>query len=83
MQDAKNIRVHINSRVISCSFTITLDSYLAYEIEEAIDDFIISHKNKKNRDNLLMQKVNSGYEINVNAFMAICQIIFRTLKNYS
>ncbi len=83
MQDAKNIRFHINSRVISCSFTITLDSYLAYEIEEAIDDFIISHKNKKNRDNLLMQKVNSGYEINVNAFMAICQIIFRTLKNYS
>ncbi len=83
MQDAKNIRFHISSKVISGSFTLTCSSYLTYEIEEAIDDFITSHSNKKNRDNLSIQKINNGYEINVNAFMAICQIIFRTLKNYS
>ena len=47
MQDAKNIRFHINSKVISGSFTLTLNSYLTYEVEEAIDDFITSHKNKK------------------------------------
>ena len=83
MQDAKNIRFHISSRVISCSFTITLDSYLAFQIEEAINDFISSRKKKIQKDNLSIQKMNSTYEININAFMAVCQVIFRVLKNNS
>ena len=48
MQNEKNIRFNINSKVISGSFTLTFNSYLAYKIEEAIDDFITSRKNKKN-----------------------------------
>ncbi len=83
MQDAKNIRFHITSRVISCSFAFTLDSYLAFEVEEAIDDFISSRKKKIQKDNLSIQKVHNVYEINVNAFLAVCQVIFRVLKNNS
>ncbi len=83
MQDAKNIRFHISSNVISGNFTLTFNSYLTYDIEKAIDDFITSHKNKKNRDNLSIEKINNVYEINVNAFIAICQVIFRVLKSNS
>ena len=78
-----NIRFHINSNVISGSLTLTFESYLIVEMEEEIDDFIISHKNKEKKDSILIQKVKNAYEINVNAIMTICQIIFRVLKKYS
>lgn len=80
--NTKSIRFHINSKNISGSFVLTFDYYIATKIEDEIDSFIYSSQEKIKRDKISIQKSNSIYEINLNAFPAILIIIFRILRNY-
>jgi len=80
--NTKSIRFHINSKTIAGSFVLTFDYYIATKIEDEIDSFIYSAQKKIKDDKLSIQKSNSSYEINLNAFPAIFVIIFKVLRNY-
>lgn len=79
--NSKTIRFHINSRTINGSFALTFDSFITSSIEDEIDNFICQHTNKNS--DVLVQKVNGIYEINVKGFIAICNRIFNVLKKCS
>lgn len=79
----QNLRFYIDSKVFSGSFILTFEPYIISRIEEEIDDFLYLRKKKIEKENLLIEKQNNGYHINVKAFIAICNIIFRVLKNAS
>lgn len=79
---SKSIRFHINSLKISGNFALSFEPYIISEIENEIDNFVYNRKKKIKKEHLSIQKVNNVYEINVPAFIAICNIIYRVLKNY-
>lgn len=79
----KNLKFRIHSMGFTGTFILSFEPEVIYQIEMEVDSFISNRKKKALKDNICIQKIKDGYEITPKSFIAVCNIIFRVIKQYS
>lgn len=77
--NSRSIRFHINSKTICGCFVLTFNSFVTSKIESEIENYIYTQRQEKKND-IVIQKVNNAYEIDVNSFVVVCKIVYNVLK---
>lgn len=78
-----NLKFKIKSMGFTGVFILSFEPEIIYQIEMEVDSFISNRKKKALKDHVSIQKIKDGYEITPRSFIAVCNIIFGVIKQYS